>query len=133
MKLLRHVCFASLVALVSMSAHATGVYDGAYTCNFGQINGFFQVPSTYVTINSRKAPSTLGVFAIPYITAGQYWSGYGVGNWSGNVLSGTVPVGTSDAGEAFTLTFGSGTINVQIVLKYYGIPYDVTGNCTQIV
>ena len=133
MKLLGRISTASLVALVSMSAHATGIYDGVYFCTFGEISGFFQVPSTYVTVNSRAAPSTLGVFAIPYIASGQYWSGYGVGNWSGNVLSGSVPLGNTDQGESFTATFGNKTINIQIAVKYYGLSYSITGNCTQIV
>jgi hypothetical protein len=133
MKLLESLSAASLVALVSMSAHATGIYDGVYICSFSIINGFFQVPSTYITVNSRAAPSTLGVFAIPYISSGQYWSGYGVGNWSGNVLSGTVPLGNTDQGEPFTATFGNKSINIQINVKYYGLPYSITGTCTQIV
>jgi hypothetical protein len=133
MKLLGRVSTAIFVALVSMSVHATGVYDGIYSCNFSEINGFYQVPSTYITVNSRAAPSTLGVFAIPYLAAGQYWLGYGVGNWSANVLSGSVKLGNTDAGEAFTATFGNGTVSIQIALTYYGLPYQVTGNCTQIV
>jgi hypothetical protein len=133
MKLLGRVSTASFVALVSMSAHATGPYDGIYYCNFSEINGFYQVPSTYITVNSRAAPSTLGVFAVPYVASGQYWSGYGLGNWSGNVLSGSVPLGSTDQGEAFTATFGNGSINLQIVVKYYSVPYQITGNCNQIV
>jgi hypothetical protein len=133
MKLLRRVSMASLVALASMSAHATGVYDGIYYCNFSEINGFYQVPSTYITVNSRAAPSTLGVFAIPYFTSGQYWIGYGVGNWSENVLSGSVKLGNTDASEAFTATFERGSVNLQIVVTYYGLPYQVTGTCAQIV
>jgi hypothetical protein len=133
MKLLGRFSIASLVALVSMSAHATGVYDGIYSCNFNEIDGFYQVPSTYVTINSRAAPSTLGVFAIPYLASGQYWLGYGVGNWSGNVLSGSVKLGNTDEGSSFTATFGIGTINFQINLTYFGLPYQETGTCTQIV
>ncbi len=133
MKLLGRVSVASLVALVSISAHATGIYDGIYVCNFTEIGGYYQVPSTYITVNSREAPSTLGVFAIPYLASGQYWLGYGVGNWSGNVLSGSVRLGNTDAGEAFTATFATGSINLQIVVTYFGLPYQETGTCTQIV
>jgi hypothetical protein len=133
MKLLGRVSAASIVALVSMSAHATGPYDGIYYCNFGEIDGFYQVPSTYITVNSRAAPDTLGVFAIPYFSSGQYWTGYGIGNWSGNVLSGSVTLGNTDEGAAFTATFENGTVNFQVAVKYYGLPYAVTGNCTQII
>jgi hypothetical protein len=98
MKLLGRLSIASLIALVSMSARATGPYDGVYYCTFNEIDGFFMVPSTYITVNSRAAPSTLGVFAVPYFSSGQYWIGYGIGNWSGNVLSGTVDLGNTDQG-----------------------------------
>jgi hypothetical protein len=133
MRLLGRVSAAGLVALVSMSAHATGVYDGIYYCSFSEIDGFFQVPSTYITVNSRAAPSTLGVFAVPYLTSGQYWLGYGVGNWSANVLSGSVRLGNTDSGASFTATFANDAINFQIAVTYYGLPYQVTGTCSQIV
>jgi hypothetical protein len=133
MKLLGRISTASLVALFSMSAHATGPYDGVYYCNFNDLNGFITIPSTYITVNSRAAPNTLGVFAVPYFSSGQYWTGFGLGNWSGNVLSGSIYLGNTDSGESFTATFGTGSINFQTVVKNSGLPYQEAGTCTQIL
>jgi hypothetical protein len=122
MNISKRIAIAILATLGCISAHAVGPYDGIYLCSMTFLGN---PSSTYITVNTSGG---LGVFAVPYLSSDQPWQGYGIGEWSGPVLS-----GTTNFGGAFSAEVGDRSIAFVVNVNYYGTYYEATGFCNQII
>lgn len=113
----------SLAACLSANAFAGSSYDGVFYCN---MNVAGTLNTTYITINST---GNTVVYAIPNVSAGQYWSGYGVGTQNGTIVT-----GTTSTNQPFTVTYGDmNTITFSTRVVANGSAMAANGNCSRVI
>lgn len=113
----------SLALGLSSHAFAGGAYDGVYTCT---MNAGGVASVTYLTVNSQ---GNTYVWAVPYVTVGQFWNGYGVGT-----LTNASVVGLTNQGQTFTATFSdTNNFNFSTSAVVNGTALTASGSCARII